>query len=748
MPAGIVMLALASMTTGKIYAQESGIKKGRQQAVVKGAGDSTQKADTARVLREVTVRARPPLIRREIDRTVINVEASISSAGSNVLELMRKLPGVQVDPDGQISLNGKGGVTVYLDGKASYLSPEDLAQLLQSMSAADIRQIELMPNPSAKYDAAGTGGVINIVRKKNRGDGWNGSLRGGGGLGRYDKYNGGGEISYRDGPCNVNLNSSYSMNEVLTGLAYGTDFLAGDHAVKGRQQGATWDLNRTQGNTTTLMADYNLSGRTVLSFSGTGTFQFSVTRTSSLQNIWDSAGVPSGGLGFTDLNKSHTANYNGGLRLVHTIDTSGGEWSLDLDYATYPNRPRQWIENSRYDADGALAGDSATLLDRTRSLHIYAAKMDYSRPLPGKARLDMGWKLSYVQTGNEQHYHSAGGGPDTADPSGDSREQTAENINALYLNVNKELKNVRLQAGLRAEQTWNKGETWLDGGWQGLVKKNYWQLFPSLFGEYSIGSRDRVSFQMGSRVLRPSYRFLNPLRDPISATSYYQGDPGLKPQVNTTVELGYSRGNDLTVTLGGICYRRFFKAFSFPDSNGLTTTRMPANISKGWGIYLQVTGSRKLRPWWQVNYNMNLYDRWFEGLIRGVTPQVKAVLTMNLETNQDFMITEGWSADLGFKYVTGRQVVSGYYGPYSNLSCGIRRVLLSGIGTITLSVYNLMEKEGNSFAESTSNIRQDGYSSYYSRSLNLNVSYRFGGSQRAATRRARGDAEEQQRTGN
>jgi hypothetical protein len=657
LPARALIWALLCLYTGDLYAQ---------------------KTDT---LHTVVVRASPPLIRHEIDKTVFNVGNSITSAGSDVLDLMKKLPGVQVDQDGQISLNGKGAVTIFIDGKASYLSAEDLAQLLRSMSAADIQQIELMPNPSARYDAAGAGGI----------------------------------------------------NEVLTGSDFTLDILGPDHRPASRQQGSLRDRNRSKGNTTTLMIDRDLSKRTSLSFSCTGTFQFVVDETRSQQVLRDSAGKMTGGLGFFDLFRSHTANYNPGLRLVHKLDTAGQELSMDLDLSSYPSRPRQLITNSQTDADGRPAGDSVSVLDRVRNLHIYVARVDYTRPLPGKARLELGLKSSYVRSSNVQL--------------GD-RSFTGENINALYLSMNKEYKLFTVQAGLRAEQTRSDGKTDPGSGWQGLVKKRYLQLFPSLFAEYRINDKDHINFQMSTRVLRPSYRLLNPLRDPLSATSAYQGDPGLKTQINRVFELGYSWRDAVTVNLGTIFYHDFFRAFNFVDSNGLTTTKMPANIKGGWGFYLQVNGSIKPRPWWTVNYSTNTYDRWFSGLVRGLSPGDRAVMTLFLETNQNFVMGDGWSGELGFKYVTARQVVSMHFGPYSNISLGIRKTLLAGKGSIALSIYNLLEKEGNTAEETTGNFRQYGYDYYYSRSLNLNFSYRFGQRPRAATRGSRSDTEEQQRTGN
>ena len=152
------------------------------------------------------------MIEQKIDRTVVNVEASVTSVGNSALEVLEKSPGVTVDKDGNISLKGKSGVQVYIDGRPSYLSGADLANLLRSMTASQLEQIEIMTNPPAKYDAAGNSGVINIKTKKNKQFGYNGSLTTGYTQGRYPRFNESGNFSYRNGKVNFFTNLSYNRN--------------------------------------------------------------------------------------------------------------------------------------------------------------------------------------------------------------------------------------------------------------------------------------------------------------------------------------------------------------------------------------------------------------------------------------------------------------------------------------------------------------------------------------------------------
>src|SRR3569833_2528697 len=184
-------------------------------------------APASTMLNEVSIKAQVPMIETQIDRTVVNVDQNIANTGTNALELLKKLPGVQVMPDGQITLNGKSGVNVTLDGKTTYLSADDLASLLTNTPSSDISKIEIMTNPSAKYDAEGTGGIINIIKKRNTKSGLNGSVTASFGQGFYGRYNSSLVLNYKTDKFNLYLNNSYgynkgfSLNNVTTDITNG-----------------------------------------------------------------------------------------------------------------------------------------------------------------------------------------------------------------------------------------------------------------------------------------------------------------------------------------------------------------------------------------------------------------------------------------------------------------------------------------------------------------------------------------------
>ncbi|MEO6950113.1 MAG: TonB-dependent receptor, partial [Ginsengibacter sp.] len=207
-----------NILSGQYYLTASSVGYAKiKSAIIHVNGESTVNAGilkmekNATTLKGVVISASKPFIERKIDRTVINVDASITNAGTTALEVLEKSPGVSVDKDGNVSLKGKSGVTIMLDGRPSYLSGQELANLLKNMSSSNIDQIEIMTNPPAKFDASGNSGVINIKTKKNKMRGMNGSITAGIAQSKLTRTNNSLNLNYRDEKLNVFGNYSYSL---------------------------------------------------------------------------------------------------------------------------------------------------------------------------------------------------------------------------------------------------------------------------------------------------------------------------------------------------------------------------------------------------------------------------------------------------------------------------------------------------------------------------------------------------------
>jgi hypothetical protein len=461
-------------------------------------GDIVLKA-SAKMLGNVTIIGETPPVERLIDKTVVNVDQNITDAGLTVLEAMKKLPGVQMTDDGQVSLNGKSGINLLIDGKPTYLSAQDLVSLLGGMPSSNVQKIEIMTNPSAKYDASGNAGIINIVKKRNRRKGFTGSVNGNFSQGYYGSYGGGINLNYKTEAYNLTLSNSYTFNKNFANRTVTTDALDNNNALLTEEAS---NNNNTSSNRTyvpSLCLDLYLSRRTTLSFTGNASVQSNSDLTLSKMNILDGNRALTNTENFSATNKDKPFNYTTGLSLVHKLDTLGKEFSVDLDYSNYRNKPRQFNYSTLNDASGSFLSQSNVFLDQSRRLNIYAIKADYKKPLSGKGSLEAGLKSSYVKANNNNTYYNQVNGQNLVDSTQSDYSINSENINAGYINITKPFEKLTIEAGLRAEQTVTKGQQLLRGQ---SVDQNFLSLFPTTFFYYKLSDNNGfyVSFRQKNRT--------------------------------------------------------------------------------------------------------------------------------------------------------------------------------------------------------------------------------------------------------
>jgi len=369
-----------------------------------------QLKENVKTLNEVSVAAaiKKPFIERKIDRTIINVDASITNAGTTALEVLEKSPGVTVDKDGNVSLKGKSGVMIMMDGRPSYLSGQELANLLKNMPSTSIDQIEIITNPSAKYDAAGNSGIINIKTKKNKVKGLNGNLTTGISQARYTRSNNSINLNYHTGKFNLFGNVNYSYwknyqnlyihrnfrNEVTKNLetvfeqntkmihssSYenikaGLDFYANKKTTAGIVVSGFINPNKNIGSNTTLLKDAD--------------------------DVTDSIVVANN----TDKGRSNNLSVN--LNLRHVYDTTGKEFSIDADYLTYYQTKNQFLVNQYMDPHYNVMRPQSELKGTLPSnINIYSAKTDWTFPVTKAAKIETGLKTSYVTTDNNALYQN------------------------------------------------------------------------------------------------------------------------------------------------------------------------------------------------------------------------------------------------------------------------------------------------------------------------------------------------------
>ena len=492
-------------------------------------------------LTAVTVTSKKPIVEVKADKTILNVEGTINATGSDALELLRKSPGVLVDKDDNISLAGKNGVQIYIDGKPSPLSGSDLSNYLKSMQASQIESIELITNPSAKYDAAGNAGIINIRLKKNKSFGTNGSLNAGYNIGIFPKYNGGLSLNHRNKKINVfgnfNYNNAKQNNQfnlerrLLDTLFDGSTRMIFRNNSTGFKAGLDYFVNKKS--TLGLMVNGNLGynkmesdSRTPISYIPTGV----VDRTLVANNR-------------TKMDRNNV-NFNINYKYA---DTAGRTLDLDADYGLYRLKSNQLQPNYYY------SGTSNTLLNQffyrfiaPTDIDIYTLKADYEQNFK-KGKLGVGGKIAFIDTRNNfQRYNVATLSPEarTLDLGRSNQFDYSENINALYVNYNRQLKGVMIQGGLRMENTHSAGDSYglnADGTVNKSNKKafsrNYTNLFPSAAVTFNKNPMNTWGLSYSRRIDRPAYQDLNPFEFKLDEYTFQKGNIDLRPQYTNVFTL-------------------------------------------------------------------------------------------------------------------------------------------------------------------------------------------------------------------
>lgn len=695
------------------------------------------------MLNGVTIKGQTPLVERQIDKTVVNVDQNITNAGSTVLEVMQKLPGVQMTEDGQVTLNGKSGINVMIDGKPTYLSAQDLAGLLNSMPSSNIQKIEIMTNPSAKYDASGNAGIINIIKKKNRKEGFNGSLTGNLAHGYYGSYSAGTNLSYKTKAYNLYLSNSYTYSKSFFNRAVTTDVLNGNTLLT-EEASNNNNTSRDKDYAPALGLDFYLSKKTTVSITGNATLGSGTDQTISDMNIFDGNRILTNIEHFSALNKDKPFNYTTGLALVHQLDTSGREFSVDLNYSRYRNNPHQYNNTVLNDAAGNFLSQSNVFLDQGRRLNIYAVKADYTQPLSGKGRLEAGLKSSYVKANNNNTYYNQLNGQNVVDSAQSDYSINSENINAAYISINKPFKKLTVQAGLRAEQTVTKGKQQLTGE---LVNQNFLSLFPTTFFDYKLTGQQGFTIRLGRRIERSAYHELVPFRRPLTPTLYFEGNPNLKPQLTWHGEVTWSWHGELFITIGCDIDHNYVQTLPYLDSNKVTVTRIPTNIQHSGSWNTDLTYSKKITKWWATDNTISLYQNHFNGQAGNFSLNNPGILTIYFSANNSFPITDKLSAEADFEYNSKRQLITSSFGAYSTLNIGVKQQLFSGHGSVSLNARNVFQSENHNAIDHYENLYQYSYFRFYTRAIRLSFTYRFGSGKVAKTKVNSGSEDEQKRAG-
>ena len=514
---GNYLVMASSVGHRKVYSSPVAITEGANVSV-----GTLRLISQTTTLQTVAVEAKKPYIERKLDRTIVNVDASISNAGSTALEVLEKSPGISVDKDGNISLKGKQGVIIYLDGRPSYLSGPDLANMLRNMTASQLDQIEIMTNPPAKYDAAGNAGVINIKTKKNKLFGYNGSITSSYVRGRFSRYNEAASYNYRNNKINIFSNFNYNKQHRGEELYIIRNFRdATTKNIKSIFDQKSEMENKRDFYSAKIGADYSISKKTTVGAVINGYSNPGQWTSSTNTFIYDPNNVLLKRTSTFTENNEKWKNFSTNVNFRTVLDSTGQELTADLDYIQYKSTNTQPLTSSYFDNMGHQTGPSDILIGNLPSnIKIYSGKMDYTLPLKKGAKFEAGIKSSYVQTDNNAVYDSLKAGNAILDSARSNHFIYDENINAAYVNYSRPLsKKWSAQFGLRLENTTANGNS---KGYafntaqnkfaytETKFNRSYTQLFPTIYLQYSANEKNQFVINYGRRIERPDYQDINP----------------------------------------------------------------------------------------------------------------------------------------------------------------------------------------------------------------------------------------------
>jgi hypothetical protein len=673
----------------------------------------------------VTVTSQKPIVEVKADRTILNVEGTINATGNDALELLRKSPGVTVDKDDNISLSGKNGVQVYIDGKPSPLSGTDLANYLKSMQSTQIESIELITNPSAKYEAAGNAGIINIRLKKNKAYGVNGSVNLGWNIGTFAKYNGGFNLNYRY--KKINMFGSYNHNRnryTNTFNLYRTtsiDTSFDQHSeMMGRNKGHNFktgvDYYANRFSTFGVMVNGNISDNEFRNISRTD-IAYMPSKTSDRLLVANNSSV----------GERENVNFNANYRFA---DTAGHELNIDGDYGFYNGMNNQFQPNNTYDPSETNLKLREIYNTLTPSeIDIYSLKVDYEQNFK-KGKLGVGSKISLVQADNTFQRFFGEGASTLEDNHNNFKYK--ENINAVYINYNRQLKGIMFQAGLRGENTHSKGtskgfrydyNSGTNKSVDSLLDRQYTDLFPSAAVTFNKNPMKQWSITYSRRIDRPSYQNLNPFEFNLDKYTFQRGNPNLRPQYTNSFGITNVYKYKLTTSLN---YSHVADVFStIPKSENSKAFITSENVATQNIVSLNV-GMPVQYKWYSLYFNVNTYYSHFKGEAQDFKVDVN-IYSFNLYAQQTFKLGKNTTAELS-GYYTSPSVWQGAFktNALGGLDVGLQQVILKGKGNIKATVTDIFKTYPWSATNNTTGQTLKVNGGYESRQFRLNFSYRFG----------------------
>ena len=697
--------------------------------------------EAAEDLEEVVVKAARPLVEVQPDRTVFNVDGSINANGSDALELLRKAPGVVVDNNESIILQGKNGVQVYIDDKPSPLSADDLASFLKTMQSSEIDAIEIITNPSAKYDAEGNAGIINIRLKKDKSLGTNGSLT----------------TSFRQG-VTPKTNNSISLNhrnkEINIFGRYGNNFghYRNTNNILREQLGMGFDshsgqVSENNGHNFRVGADLFVSDKSTVGVLVNGAVNDNVFYSAGKTRIYPlSSGMTNQILDAENTIDQTRDNLNANLNYVFN-NNKGSRLNIDADFGMWRNTGASYQPNFYRDASETQIIETRIFSNNTPTdIDIYTLKADYEANL-GSGKISFGAKSSIVRTDNTFDFFDIVDDIPVKNLDRSNNFIYKENVNAGYVSYQTQKGKWNLMGGLRLEHTHSLGELSAEKiVHDEKVERDYVNLFPSAGITWQANDNNSWRINYSRRIDRPSYQDLNPFEFKLDELTFQKGNAFLNPQYTNSISLSHTYKYRLNTTLSysvtDDLITEITDTFS-ADASFITYV----NLAKQKNVSLTVSYPFSVTKWWNVYANATAYHV-------SNKAQFEVGKTIDLSANvftfygqNTFLLPKGYKFEISGFYNSpglwgGNFKTESMYG----IDLGLQKKIFNEKADLKLAVTDVFKTQGWTGSNELGALRVIASGGWESRQFRATLSYNFGSNEvKAARRRSTGIESESSR---
>ncbi|MBD1422047.1 TonB-dependent receptor domain-containing protein [Sphingobacterium chuzhouense] len=674
------------------------------------------------ILKAVEVKAKPNIIDVSGGIITYNVENSIGGQDVSALEALKRAPGVYVENESSITLNGKGGVQILLDGRQTYLSQNELTDLLKSLSSNDLKAIEIINSPTAKYDASGSAGIINIKTKKNQIKGLNGNISSTLAYGVSPKQLQNMSVNYR--VDKVNVFGSYNHTLGNYNYLYGSD-----RSQNGKLYSShTDDIDKRQKMSARFGIDYFIDDKNTIGFLANSNFIFGGGITDTRTGI---STIPSSIIEETldavnDYYGQGTSRYNFNFNYRYE-DTLGHILNIDADYGLFDKWNKNLQSNTYRDVHGRITEDNLYRTLNGIDIDMKGIKIDYSTKL-WEGTFEAGAKYSQVGSANDSRFYHVGPTADSLDNRRSNDFKFNEAISSAYLDYKRTINQWSFQAGLRFEVADSEGlllykEDGLDKN--NRIKRDFTNLFPFFSITTQPGENQNLSLSYAKRIERPAYQDLNPFIYMLDELSFWQGNPFLNPELTHRLTLSYSRKNSTVVTFNFAYSDQFnAKVTDTLETEKIVMISRNVGTQKHWSLAL--TQNFPPKSWWDLSFNGLIYyiqnDVSFDEYRNLSLQQFAGRLSLLQSFRLPFKMKAEVSASYNSNRLSGANIFSE---AISQVDIGIQKALLNDKAVLRIAVNDIYKGNQSKSNQSFPGFQSSNYGYFESRQARLSFSYKF-----------------------